>query len=258
MYKVLKKIEKEKPKEQIFLRENDEIISNENIINDKITKFFERFVNSNIINDISKTKPVQMKNPFKAEEIKEAVKKLKNNKSPGKDQITAEQIKNAPEILYRIIADMFNNVAKTGEYPKEIIEGLIIPIQKQGKKKGEIENLRPITLLNQIRKILSIVMISRIYSRIDNKINITQTAYRRGRSATENNFTFKIIAEKAISTSNEEVNVLLFDMSKAFDRVSRNMLIEDLKNIVDDDELHILNIMINEVQLQIKTKGKLG
>ena len=132
-----------------------------------------------------------MKNPFKAEEIKEAVKRLMNNKSPGKDQITAEQIKNAPEILYRIIADMFNNVAKTGEYPKEIIEGLIIPIQKQGKKKGEIENLRPITLLNQIRKILSIVMINRIYSRIDNEINITQTAYRRGRSATENIFTFK-------------------------------------------------------------------
>ena len=62
MCKVLKKIEKEKPKEQIFLRENDEIISNETIINDKITKFFERcliltYYNNNY-NDISKTKPL--------------------------------------------------------------------------------------------------------------------------------------------------------------------------------------------------------
>ena len=198
-----------------------------------------------------------MKTPFNIEEIKQAVEKLKNNKSPGKDKIKAEQIK-PPKILYKIIADMFNHMAKTGKYPIELTEGLIIPIQKQGKQKGKIENLRPITLLNQIRKILSIVMLNRINSRIDNEINITQTAYRSGRSVTENVFTFKILAEKAISTSNNEINVTLFDMSKAFDTVNRPSLMQDLKKVLGEDELHILSIMINEVQIQIKTKTKLG
>ena len=47
-------------------------------------------------------------------------------------------------------------------------------------------------------------------------------------------------------------------MSKAFDCVDRKMLIEDLKNIVDQDELHILKILIEDVTLQVKNSKKTG
>ena len=50
-------------------------------------------------------------------EIRKAVWPLKNNKSPGMDQINVEQIKYSPEVVYEKIADIYNNNAATGKHP---------------------------------------------------------------------------------------------------------------------------------------------
>ena len=44
-----------------------------------------------------------MKTPFSAEEIKKAVKSLKNGKSAGIDDITAEMLKYGPEVIHQVI-----------------------------------------------------------------------------------------------------------------------------------------------------------
>ena len=85
---------------------------------------------------------------------------------------------------------------------------------------------------------------NRISQRINTLIPVSQTAYRAGRSTTENVFAFKILIEKAISMTNSEINILLLDMSKAFDSVHRNVLMEDLKEVLDEDEIHILKVLI--------------
>ena len=149
-------------------------------------------------------------------------------------------------------------MAKTGVFPEELITGILIPLPKNGKEKGKIENLRPVILLNMIRKILAIILLNRIYNRIDGEIPITQTAYRPGRSTTENVFTMKVLIEKALTESNYEINVLLLDMSKAFDSVERKILLDDLRNLVGPDELHILRILIEEVVIQIRNNKTVG
>ena len=57
--------------------------------------------------------------------------------------------------MYEEIADIFNIMAETGEYPREIKTGVLVPLQKPGKPKGPVENLRPIILLSVLRKDLS-------------------------------------------------------------------------------------------------------
>ena len=42
-------------------------------------------------------------------------------------------------------------------------------------------------------KILAIIMLDRIYEKIDSEIPVTQVAYRSGRGITENVFTIKIL-----------------------------------------------------------------
>ena len=93
-------------------------------------------------------------------------------------------------------------MAETGVFPLEIKEGTLISLHKPGKEKGKVEKVRPIILLNMIRKILAIIMINRIYDKLDSEIPATQAAYRPGRSTTENVFTMKILAEKALTSSN--------------------------------------------------------
>ena len=85
-----------------------------------------------------------------------------------------------------------------------------------------------------------------------------QAAYRAGRSTTENVFNFKCLAEKAITSSNYECHILMLDMSKAFDTVNRKTLYEDLKNILEEDDLHMVTILLKDVRLQTRCGHTLG
>ena len=191
------------------------------------------------------TAPSPMTNPFTTDEIKAAVRKLKNNKSPGKDGITSELIKHAPDEILTKIAEIYNTIAETGEHPNEITHGLLRALQKPGKPKGPLSNLRPIILLSILRKILAICLMKRIGPRIDQEIPINQAAYRKNRSTTEHVLGTKLIIERTITSKNEIVYLILLDMSKAFDSVHRATLIEDLRNKINIDELHLVQILLN-------------
>ena len=65
--------------------------------------------------------------------------------------IQAEHFKNVPNVVMEKIAAIFNEMAVIGIFPKEITQGILIPLQKQGKEKGLIANTRPIIILNTIR-----------------------------------------------------------------------------------------------------------
>ena len=118
-------------------------------------------------------------------------------------------------------------------------------------RKGLIENLRPITLLSILRKTLAICIKQRIIDRLDAWIPNSQAAYRTGRSTTEHVFTAKILCEKAITSKDNPMNLLMLDMSKAFDTINRQMLIEKLAETINDDELHVISIMLNTI-LQVR------
>ena len=168
------------------------------------------------------------------------------------DQINVELIKYSPEVVYEKIADMYNNIAATGKYPNEITHGILRTLQKPGKPKGRTSNLRTIIILSVLRKMLAACIMKRINSRLDSAIPISQAAYRKSRSTTEHVFATKLI-ERRISLTDETVYLLLIDMSKAFDSIQRNTLLEDLKNDLNQDELHLIRIL-----LDVKIAAKCG
>ena len=183
---------------------------------------------------------------------------MKNNRSPGIDDITAEHLKNGPDLVYEKIATLLNHTAATGDFPKELNCGVLIPLQKPGKKKGPPANLRPVILLSTIRKILTICLIRRIGDRVDQQIPPLQAAHRSGRGTTEQLLTIKLMAEKAATTPNYATNLLLMDMSKAFDRVERGRVIQDLKEFLQEDELHLIKILLEDVRLAVRVGKEPG
>ena len=84
------------------------------------------------------------------------------------------------------------------------------------------------------------------------RISLSQAAYRVGRSTTEHVFTCKILTEKAITSECYETTILLLDMSKAFKTVKRNNLIELLETILDNDETHMMKILLKDVKLHVR------
>ena len=58
----------------------------------------------------------------------------------------------------------------------------------------------------------------RIDLKLDSAIPISQAAYCKNRSTTEHIFATKLIIERAISSTDKTIYLLLLNMSKAFDR----------------------------------------
>ena len=199
MYKAIKLLKIQEPKKRILVDGENGVITDEKQQVEIISNFFEKTFKSEGAEEIPITPPKEMKTPFTGDEVKKAVKSLKNNKSPGADNLKAELIKYGPSVLNDRIAEIYNDMARTGEYPIEVKEGILIPLPKPGKKQGPPGHLRPIILLSILRKILAICLIRRIAHKIYQRIPITQAAYREGRSTTELIFAFKMLAEKAVT-----------------------------------------------------------
>ena len=253
-YKAIKALQSMQPKKKLVVHAPDgtSTISDEKQQAEIIGDFFKNIFCVDGEEEIPPVEPCEMQTPFSETEIAKAVKSLKNNKSPGCDDIRAELIKHSPTEIHQGIADLLNEVARSGDYPSEIGKGILVPLPKPGKPQGPTKNLRPIILLSILRKILAICMIRRVITKVNTKIPITQAAYREGRSTTEHVFTFKALAEKAITSSNYEIHLLMLDMSKAFDTVKRATLMEDLKEILDQDEYHMMYILIKDVEYQVR------
>ena len=47
-------------------------------------------------------------------------------------------------------------------------------------------------------------------------------------------------------------------MSRAFDTIDRGILLKDLKNLIKPDILHLINVLLTDVKIQVKHKNKLG
>ena len=197
--------------------------------------------------------PSKLEKPFTTEGISQAASKLKNGKSAGCDGTQAENIKYAPVEIHKQIAIIFNRIPETGE----LNLGILTPLQKQGKKKGPPENIRPIILLSVIRKILTICMM-RIWNHLSKDIPTEQAAYQPGRWTTEHVWAVKMITEKAIISSNYKIYLILLDMSKAFDTVNRKILFDHLEETLAPAELYIMSRLTNSPEIQVKVCQEYG
>ncbi len=101
-------------------------------------------------------------------------------------------------------------------------------------------------------------MLRRCLEKLLNKVPETQAAYQQGRTTTEQLSNFKILAEKAITSEDYKIILLLLDMSKAFDTVRRDRLLLILKDILDHDEFHMMKISIENVKLKTRIGDSIG
>lgn len=95
-------------------------------------------------------------------------------------------------------------------------------------------------------------MIERCWERMRTLIPIEQAAYQPGRSTTEQVFCIKTLSEKAITTDNFTIFILMLDMSKAFDSIERGKLMEYLREVLNNDEMYMLHLLINDVRINVE------
>ena len=179
---------------------------------DKMTDHFKKVFEKANQQTPTYFSPCKNTAPFTSEEMQMAVKKLKNGKSSGIDEMHAELLKYAPKEVHQTMADILNSSVETEDSLSLFKVGILNPLQKPPKKGMERKiDVRPITLLPCIRKVLAICVIERTWQRLKGHIRKDQAAYQTGRSTTEQVFALKILAEKAITSQNFQIFVTMID-----------------------------------------------
>ena len=135
-----------------------------------------------------------------------------------------------------------------------INSGELIAIPKPGKPKGPPKNLRPITVLNTIRKALSIITLHRIRPHIEEYLSHSQSGFRPERSTSDVAWTHKWLAAKA-KKEDVEIKITGIDMSAAFDTIDRQILLDIIERIVEEDELRIIRFLLSDTVINTRING---
>ena len=164
-------------------------------------------------------------------EIRQAVKELKRNKSPGFDQILTEHIQITLDMMLPTYTNLFNVIFDNALIPENWLVGEILPIYQN---KGDIknpENYRPITLLSCVGKLFTSIINSRLNNLAEKQdlIRNSQTGFRKGFSTADNLFIINSLIEMMKSKS-KKLYCVFVDYKQAFDSVWRTGLWQKLQS----------------------------
>ncbi len=106
--------------------------------------------------------------------------------STGPDGLSIEFYQHFWCILEEALSLMFNNCNKKKELVTTMKQGLISLIPKPDKDPLQIDNWRPITLLNTDYKLIALIYARRLKSGLDQIIHESQTGFMKNRHISNN------------------------------------------------------------------------
>ena len=184
----------------------------------------------------------------------EAINKLNNNKSTGLDTITAEELKCLTGEQMVILSDMYNDMFEQRK-DLDLGSGKLILLNKPNKKKGPIENMRPIVLLSSLRKILSIITLHRIRPQVEEYLSPTQSGFRKDRCTGDLVWAHRWLKART-EKYQEEFTILGIDMSSAFDTVCRGKLMQVLESFLELDHIKLIKVLLANTSLTFSSGSK--
>ena len=133
--------------------------------------------------------------------------------------------------------------------PLDIGKGVLILLQKLGKPVGPLTSVRPIVLLSALRKTLSLIVLSRIATKVDNFLSPSQSGFRRGRGTADVVFGYRWLCAKALR-QRVTIEFIGIDLSRAFDTIRRDKLLEVLQSFLDEHETRMFRFLLTATSLE--------
>ena len=202
--------------------------------------------------------PRPLVKPFTSEEIGSAARSLKNGRASGPDGIPNELLKYSTGSVHRRFADIINRCFETNSYLDPIGQANITPLQKPNKPIGPVKNLRPLTLSNAVRKILSMATLKRIENKVNAFTGPWQCAYKQGRSCADIVWCQRVMLS-VVQRKRWEYHRMGIDMSSAFDTIRRSTILDLLVECgCDDDEIRLVRLLLSNTKLKVNVNGTLS
>jgi hypothetical protein len=191
------------------------------------------------------------------EEVTTAIRKLKNGKSAGIDDIQAELLKHGGENTTRQIQQLCNRIWETGEVPRDWRDGIIIPLPKKGDLK-DCNNWRGITLLSVPGKVMASILLNRIQGAVDDQLRQQQAGFRAGRSCCDQIFALRQIIDK-VTALKEPLLINFIDFRKAFDCIHRMSVWNILRCYgIPEKVIKVIQSFYEDSRCAVRADGEVG
>ena len=182
------------------------------------TDIIKNFVNQFCLKKLSDDERETFEKEITEDEIKLAMKGMKQNKSPGSDGLPIEFYKMFWPDIGRFLINSYHHSYRTGTLSINQKRGIITCIPKSSKNRTLLKNWRPISLLNSDYKLISNVFANRIKIFLPKLIHSDQKGFIQDRFIGENTrLVYDIIQN--LKENNKSGILLLLDFEKAFDSV---------------------------------------
>ena len=200
-----------------------------NIQKEYYRKLYEEdeFVNFNLINNTDTRVPKSIQQcqntQITIKDLENAIKTMKNNKTPGSDGIPVDFYKVFWTQLKETFYQMMQETYSMEKLHKTAREGILNLIPKAEKDTRYVKNLRPITLLNTDYKIIEKAIANKMIPALEHIIHADQRGFMKERRISVNIRKMLDIMHEAEKEDLEAV-VLSLDFVKCFDKCSFKIL----------------------------------
>ena len=189
--------------------------------------------------------------PFTEAEVEKAILKLNSKSSPGADGLTSDLYKSQKGFFVPLLTKLFNDINETKKVPPSFEQAIIKVIQKKPNVYN-IDNFRPISLINTDQKILSHIIAFRLKGVLDVLIEPHQTAHLSNR-----NIHTSLLKLQTFATElSKREGIVALDFNKAFDKVDRKYMIDMVERLpLDYQTKNIVSKMYENTKAIVNIEG---
>ena len=196
-------------------------MAEEQAIVNRWTEYCQELYNHPITSDINILQRNSMDQyddlPILKYEVINAIKSLKDRKSPGNDNISSELLKHGVDAIVNVFTELCQKSWSMKKWPAQWTQSLVIPIPKKGNLR-KCENYRTLIPISHSSKILLRIILNRLNPQVERILSDEQAGFRKGRSTIEQIFNCRILMERHID-SQKDLYHNFIDFKKAFYRV---------------------------------------
>lgn len=195
-------------------------LSHEEIVNHtSVQKIHENLATKNFL-------PFEFR-PVSQKQVEKYLDKIGNKKATGLDGMSVKILKLIKPSYLCHLTDMINRMFKCSEFPTELKQARITPVFKKEDPLSK-KNYRPVSVLPIEAKVFEMAMVDQLGSHFQGLFHPFLSAYRPGFSCQS---TLLALTEEWRWAADDGcyAGAILMDLSKAFDCLPHNLMIEKLR-----------------------------
>ena len=199
-----------------------------------------------------KEEPFPSQGPFTINEVRAAIRKMKDNRAGDKKGAIAEMFKVGIKVCDQELTDIMNSIRTSHQVPTSWKEIKMKALYKRKGKREKCKNSRPISMTDIAYKIMAQVILHRLTQVMEPMLLDEHNGFRRGRSISDAIHTLQRLVEK-FRNINQPLFCAFLDIKQAYDSVPRELLFRIMKEYykIDPELVDLIEALYQGTEARI-------